>query len=100
MSNTIEKDDSKLIDMLEKQQPNGPIIPYGHKEEDGQIENDDIKFEELLSLQSMSEPAPEHASIEEKYEEELVFEQIADIVNRRLAESRGEGFPCENEGEY
>jgi hypothetical protein len=81
MNDSIENDDQKLKGLFIKQYPDGPPI----RESDDSIENDDIKLDELLTLQSISEPMPEPSSIEEKYEEELVFEQIAELIQHRLA---------------
>ena len=48
------------------------------------IEQDDLRFEELLDLQSMTVPEPEPSSVEEKYEEELTFQKIAESIISRL----------------
>jgi hypothetical protein len=80
-SESIEQDDQRFCEMMVKQHPDGPPIYQG----DDSIEKDDVKLDELLTLQSISEPLPEPSSIEEKYEEELVFEQIAELINDRLA---------------
>jgi hypothetical protein len=82
MSDSIEQDDQKLKGMLMKQHPDSPPV---YENNDSSIEKDDIKIDELLTLQSISEPVPEPNSIEEKYEEELVFEQIAELINHRLS---------------
>lgn len=81
MNNSIEQDDQALKGMLMKQHPEGPPVCKS----DDSIENDDIKLDELLVLQSLSEEIPESSSIEEKYEEELIFEQVAELINSRLA---------------
>ena len=81
MSDSIEQDDQKLKGMLIQQHPDGPPIIQS----DDSIETDDIKLDELLTLQSISEPLPEPPSIEEKYEEEIIFEQVAKLINSRLA---------------
>ena len=96
MSDSIEQDDQKLKGMLIQQHPEGPPI---HQSDDS-IENDDIKLDELLTLQSISEPLPVPPSIEEKYEEELIFEQVAELINSRLALKDIERMKEEeNEGE-
>jgi hypothetical protein len=82
MNDIIKQDDEKLCEMIVKQYPDGyPIF-----ETDNAIENDDLKIEELLDLQSVSELPPEPSSIEDKYEEELLFKQIAEDIVRRLNE--------------
>ena len=98
MSDSIEQDDQKLKGMLIQQHPDGPPIIQS----DDSIETDDIKLDELLTLQSISEPLPEPPSIEEKYEEEIIFEQVAKLINSRLAKKDVEQAieeMKENEGE-
>ena len=52
-----------------------------------QIENDDEKFEELLMLQSLSsdKEKPVYASLEEKYEEKIIMDEVSELVARQLA---------------
>jgi len=51
------------------------------------IENDDEKFEELMMLQSLSsdKEKPVYASLEEKYEEQIIMDEVSEIVARQLA---------------
>ena len=44
------------------------------------IEKDDEKMDELMFLQTVSEGEPKYSSIEEKYEDEILFEKIASIM--------------------
>ena len=87
MNNPTEKDDIHLKELFVKQHPHGPPVYEG----DNSIEKDDVKIDELLTLQSISEPIPEHDSIEEKYEEELVFKQVAELISRRMGIKTEEG---------
>jgi hypothetical protein len=97
MSDPIEQDDQTLKGMLMKQHPEGPPVCKS----DNSIENDDIKLDELLVLQSLSEEILEPSSIEEKYEEELIFEQVAELINSRLAaKENAEQIIEEMEEEY
>jgi len=80
---SIRQDDQKFCEMQAKQHPDGPPVC----ESNDTIEKDDLKLDDLMVLQSLSEPPPEYSSIEEKYEEEIVFEQIAGLINQRLAET-------------
>lgn len=50
------------------------------------IESDDEKMEELLTLQSMTEVPEEPSSLEEKYEEQLIMEQVLEIVDKQLSQ--------------
>ena len=46
------------------------------------IQKDDEKMDELIFLQTVSEGDPKYSSIEEKYEDELLFQEIERIVNK------------------
>ena len=97
MNNPIEKEDKKFREMMTKQKYDEPLLVP----DDDEINNDDIKLDELLTLQSISEPIPEPSSIEEKYEEELIFEQVAELINSRLAaKENAEQIIEEMEEEY
>ena len=48
------------------------------------IEADDEKMDELLMLQSMTEADEQPASIEEKYEEQIMMAEVVEIVNRQM----------------
>ena len=51
------------------------------------IEQDDERLDELLMYQSMARVDPEDIgciSIEEKYEEEILLEEITDIMNEQI----------------
>ena len=48
------------------------------------IEQDDLKMDRLLELQSMTETPPTPLSIEKKYEEELFFQQMASSIIKQL----------------
>ena len=47
-----------------------------------QIEKDDEKMDELLMFQSMTCEDAKYSSIEEKYEEEIMIENIMEKVNK------------------
>jgi len=49
------------------------------------IEKDDERMEELLILQSFIEAEPTHDSIEEKYEEQIIMDEISEMIGRQLA---------------
>ena len=87
MPDQIEKDDEKFNRMIVKQHPTADSFFRAEREAEGQdpIEQDDEKFEEMSMLQSESElEVPAYDSIEEKYEERLIMDQVSEIVSRQL----------------
>ena len=48
------------------------------------IEKDDEKMEELLVLQSMTDEEPKYDSVEEKYEDEIMMDQVINMVNEKI----------------
>jgi len=50
------------------------------------IEKDDEKMEEMLILQSLIDTVPDYDSIEEKYEEQILMDEISEMIGRQLAE--------------
>ena len=50
------------------------------------IEKDDEKMDEMLILQSLTETEPTHDSIEEKYKEQILMDEISEMIGRQLAE--------------
>lgn len=88
MPDQIEKDDEKFNQMIVKQHPTADSFFKSERVAEGQdaIEQDDEKIDEMLMLQSMSESEePAYSSIEEKYEEQLIMDQVSEIVGRQLA---------------
>lgn len=83
MNDVIEKDDSKIDKLLDLQETYTELAP--EPEPSSVIEKDDLKLDDLLDLQSMAIAEPEPSSIEEKYEEELAFQQIAESIISRLS---------------
>lgn len=87
MNDPIEQDDQKLKGMFMKQHPYGPPDCKSNDV----IENDDTRLDDLLILQSIGEDNnPNYKSIEQKYEEEIAFKEITDLINSRLKD-KGEG---------
>jgi len=84
MNDPIEQDDQILKGMLMKQYPDGPPI---YKSVDA-IENDDTRLDDLLILQSIEEDSSDNKSIEQKYEEEIAFKQITDLISKRFEDDR------------
>jgi hypothetical protein len=78
MNDSIEKDDIHLKELFVKQHPDGPP----------QVSNDDTKMEDLLILQSLTEDDPNYKTIEQKYEEEIAFKQVTDLISKRFASNR------------
>ena len=88
MPDQIEKDDEKFNQMIVKQHPTADSFFKAEREAEGQdpIEQDDEKIDEMLMLQSMSESdEPVYSSLEEKYEEQLIMDEVSEIVNRQLS---------------
>ena len=77
MSDSIKKDDEKFNDLITKQHPTSESLPSTNDN----IEDDDAKLEILACLQDMTQGPPEHASLEEKYEELLQYVMNNDVEN-------------------
>ena len=98
MNDSIEKDDEKFNDLITKQHPTLESFTESLKPVEDSIENDDNKMDDLLYLQSLSEEISEHATLEEKYEEEILIDQVTkmfdnDFRKRREADSSAELDP-------
>jgi hypothetical protein len=48
------------------------------------IEEDDEKMDEMLILQSLTETEIAYDSIEEKYEEQILMDEISEMIGRQL----------------
>ena len=62
------------------------------------IEQDDEKFDELMSLQmlsDMSKPA-KYSSLEEKYEVEIAIDEFVKSLDKQYGEQSGSEEPNEN----
>lgn len=90
MSDPIKEDDAKFQDLLVKQFPTiHEFVESLPKSEDA-IENDDIKMDDLLLLQSVaSDGKIEYDSIEQKYEDEILMEEISKAVNEDIEKLGG-----------
>lgn len=83
MANFLEKEDKKFREMMTKQKYDEPLLVP----EDDKIGNDDIRMDDLLVLQSMNE-SPVQKTIEQKYEEEIAFKEITDLITKRFKDSK------------
>lgn len=94
MPNQIEKDDEKFNKLIVKQHPTADSFFKSERTEKGQdpIEQDDEKLDDLLMLQSLSDKdEPVYDSLEEKYEEKIIMDEISEIVSRQLRKLNEEG---------
>ncbi len=90
MSDSIKKDDEKFNDLITKQHPTFESFTESLSSTNDNIEDDDAKLENLAYLQDITQGPPEHASIEEKYEEEILIDQVTKMLDndfRRRKES-------------
>ena len=88
MPDQIEKDDEKFNRMIVKQHPTADSFFSAERKSKGQdkIEEDDERMEELLMLQSLTETdEPVYDSLEEKYEEKIIMDEVSEIVARQLS---------------
>jgi hypothetical protein len=93
MADQIEKDDEKFNRMIVKQHPTADSFFRAERAAEGQdpIEKDDEKLDDMLMLQSLSESEePVYSSLEEKYEEQLIMDQVSEIVGRQLSKMNEE----------
>lgn len=80
MSDSVKNDDKKFNELFVKQHPTCP-----HTEPDDLIDKDDNKMEDLMFLQDLSqEEKPQ--SIEEKYEEQFVLDEISELIDKAMKE--------------
>jgi len=82
MSNSIENDDKKFNDLITKQHPTFESFTESVEQSDDVIENDDAKLENLTYLQDITQGPPEHASLEEKYEEEIMINEVVKMLDK------------------
>ena len=88
MSDFVEKSDKKFNELFVKQHPTCP-----HTESDNLIDRDDDKMEDLMFLQEVSQEE-ESKSIEEKYEEQFVLDEISAMIDKAM---KAQGFSEVNE---
>ncbi len=91
MSDSIKKDDDKFNDLIAKQHPTAESFYDSVKSKEDQIENDDEKLENLVYLQDITQGPPEHASLEEKYEEEIMISEVTKMLDRDLRRRLDDG---------
>ena len=95
MSDFVEKDDKKFNELFVKQHPSCP-----HLEPETLLEKEDDKMEDLMFLQEVSQEE-EPKSIEEKYEEQFVLDEISELIDKAMKEQGfkeiNEFFPEEKE---
>jgi hypothetical protein len=84
MPDQIDKDDEKFNQMIVKQHPTADSFFKTQSKDKDAIEKDDEKMDELLTFQSMTEDVVEYGSIEEKYEEHLMMDEITKIIERQM----------------
>ena len=82
MSNSIENDDKKFNDLITKQHPTFESFTESVEQSDDVIENDDAKLENLAYLQDITQGPREHDSLEEKYEEEIMINEVTKMLDR------------------
>jgi hypothetical protein len=81
MSDSISKDDKKFEGLFQKQSSDND---WPELKPEGKIEEDDSKLDHLLFLQDIAQGQPEHASIEEKYEEEILINQVTKMLDGEI----------------
>ena len=84
MANFLEKEDEKFREMMTKQNYDEPLLVP----EDDKISNDDMRMDDLLVLQSMNEETPVQKTLEQKYEEEIAFKQVTDLIRKHFSDKR------------
>jgi len=82
MNDSIENDDEKFNDLITKQHPTFESFAESVEESKDVIENDDAKLENLAYLQDITQGPPEHASLEEKYEEEIMINEVTKMLDK------------------
>jgi len=96
MSDPIKEDDAKFQELLVKQFPTLHEFVESLPKSEDVIENDDIKMDDLLLLQSIANDGEiEYDSIEDKYEDEIAIAEVSkklneDIERFNLGEMEGE----------
>ena len=92
MNNSIEKDDEKFRNLISKQRSTSESFVDSLRSDEDVIENDDNTMDDLLFYQSLSEDEPKHASIEEKYEEEIMIQEVTKIIEKNLVNCDDDPF--------
>ena len=91
MSDSIKKDDEKFNDLITKQHPTFESFSESLPSKNDSIDDDDLKLEELAYLQDITQGPPEHASLEEKYEEEIMISEVTKMLDRDLRRRLDDG---------
>lgn len=91
MNYSIKKDDEKFNDLITKQHPTFESFTESLSSTNNNIEDDDAKLENLIYLQDMTQGPQEHASIEEKYEEEIMISEVTKMLDRDLRRRLDDG---------
>jgi len=81
MSDSIQKDDEKFNDLITKQHPTFESFAESLPSKNDSIDDDDAKLENLAYLQDITQGPPEHASLEEKYEEEIMINEVTKMLD-------------------
>jgi len=81
MSDSIQKDDEKFNDLITKQHPTYESFAESLPSTNDNIENDDAKLETLVYLQDITQGPREHDSLEEKYEEEIMINEVTKMLD-------------------
>ena len=76
MTNSIEQDDKRMDELLMLQDDDPPRLE-GYDAEDE-------KMDTLLTLQSMTQYEPDNLSMEEKYEEQILMDEVMGMVNNSI----------------
>ena len=81
----------KLLDVLEndtEKVSDAEVLIEGEEvKEPDSIEKDDEQIEELLFLQEMKDESTKYNSIEEKYEEKLILDEVEKMVSKYMERS-------------
>jgi len=84
MSDSIQKDDEKFNDLVTKQPlAFEPFAEYLSPKDDC-IDVDDDKLEKLLYLQDITQGPVEDSSLEEKYEEEIMINEVIKMLDKDI----------------
>lgn len=86
MNNSIEDDDKKFNKLITKQHSTCESFVSANSKPADSIEEDDEKLEKLLFFQDLTQTENKHESLEEKYEQEIIMEQISKKWMKSLEE--------------
>jgi hypothetical protein len=81
MSDSIQKDDEKFNDLITKQHPTFESFAESLPSKNDSIDDDDAKLETLAYLQDITQGPREHDSLEEKYEEEIMINEVTKMLD-------------------